>query len=85
MVSGINHLTLAVRDLDISVGFYANVLGLNLVARWRNGAYLTAGSDWIALSLDTDTRAGALPEYTHSAFTVSTHNFAEMSERLRRY
>ena len=83
MVSGINHVTLAVRDLDVSIEFYSDLLGLNLVARWSKGAYLTAGNDWITLTLDPNTRANALPEYTHIAFTIPQAEFTEMSQRLR--
>ncbi|WP_374384446.1 fosfomycin resistance glutathione transferase [Dongia sp.] len=82
MITGLNHLTLAVRDLDVSFRFYAEVLGLKAVARWPKGAYLAAGDLWLALTLDDKTRAGPLPEYTHAAFTVSPENFQAMRERI---
>ena len=79
-IGGINHATLAVRDLDRSLAFYVDVLGLRAVARWDGGAYLAAGEDWIALILDPTTREGSLPEYTHLAFSVSS--FEGASGRL---
>ncbi|HEV2708733.1 MAG TPA: fosfomycin resistance glutathione transferase [Edaphobacter sp.] len=83
MISGINHITLAVRDLESSFAFYKDVLGLRPVAKWYKGAYFEAGHDWICLNLDADTRTECLPEYTHIAFTVSTENFAAAVEHLR--
>ena len=83
MICGINHITLAVRDLESSFAFYKDVLGLRPVAKWYKGAYLEAGNDWICLSLDADTRTECLPEYTHVAFTVSSENFSAVVERLR--
>jgi catechol 2,3-dioxygenase-like lactoylglutathione lyase family enzyme len=63
MVNAINHVTLAVQDLDRSFSFYTGHLGLRPVARWYKGAYLVAGSDWICLSLDPTARNAPLPEY----------------------
>jgi glutathione S-transferase fosA5 len=83
MICGINHVTLAVRDLEPSFVFYERVLGLRPVARWYKGAYFEAGSDWICLTLDEKTRSGSLPEYTHIAFTVAQDEFAAAVERLK--
>ncbi|RRA28762.1 glutathione transferase, partial [Cronobacter sakazakii] len=38
MLSGLNHLTLAVRDVAQSLAFYHSLLGLRLHARWDGGA-----------------------------------------------
>ncbi len=83
MIAGLNHTTLAVKDLERSFRFYAELLGLQAVARWYKGAYLLAGADWICLTLDPDTRAGPLPEYTHFAFTVQSEHFDGMYKRLQ--
>lgn len=37
MLTGLSHLTLAVADLERSVGFYAGLLGLRLEAQWDGG------------------------------------------------
>ena len=84
MVSGINHITLSVRNLETSFDFYTNVLGLRPVARWYKGAYLEAGGNWICLTVDSEVRSTCLPEYTHTAFTVSGDDFPRLVDQLRR-
>ncbi|MBN0105686.1 VOC family protein, partial [Pseudomonas aeruginosa] len=41
MLSGLNHLTLAVSQLAPSVAFYQQLLDMTLPARWYSGAYLS--------------------------------------------
>lgn len=83
MITGVNHVTLAVRDLERSFSFYTCVVGLTPVARWTRGAYLLAGDDWICLSLDAQTRDGPLPEYTHLALSVEATAFHACAEAIR--
>ena len=44
MITGINHITLSVRDVDRSYQFYVETLGARPLARWSKGAYLLAGA-----------------------------------------
>ena len=81
MIRGLNHLTLAVRDLDRAVPFYAEGLGARLVRRWPGGAYLTLGDLWLCLSLDRSAEGGR--DYTHAAFDVSAGEFDAAVGRLR--
>jgi len=83
MLSGLNHITLAVRDANESFQFYTEVLLMRPVARWPKGAYLLVGETWIALHQDENTRTGALPEYTHVAFSVSPEDFDAIQSRIR--
>lgn len=83
MTTGLNHLTLAVSDLDVSFRFYRDVVGLEPIVRWDAGAYFRAGPDWICLSLDPATRSEPLPEYTHAAFSVDAETLAACTERLQ--
>ena len=76
MLTGLNHLTLSVRELARSVAFYRDMLGLRQHARWDRGAYLSAGDLWLCLSLvGQDTAALASPAYTHYAFAISQQDF----------
>ncbi|NVZ19567.1 fosfomycin resistance glutathione transferase [Pseudomonas costantinii] len=82
MLSGLNHLTLAVTDLDRSIGFYRNVLQLRLDATWDNGAYLSLPGLWLCLSLDPLCHSAPAVDYTHYAFTVDARDFTALVERL---
>jgi catechol 2,3-dioxygenase-like lactoylglutathione lyase family enzyme len=81
MLSGLNHLTLAVADLDRSFAFYTNLLGCRPHARWDAGAYLALGDLWLCLSLD-GRRGGQTPDYTHVAFSIASSEFAGFRARL---
>ncbi|MEM6580244.1 MAG: VOC family protein [Pseudomonadota bacterium] len=80
MISGINHITFAVSDLDRSLAFYRDVLGCDEVYRWSGGAYLEAGSLWICLSLDAEATGSS--GYTHIAFTVSPEDFSGVATKI---
>jgi catechol 2,3-dioxygenase-like lactoylglutathione lyase family enzyme len=80
MVTGINHVTLAISDVERSFRFYVDVLGLKPLARWSRGAYLLAGDLWLCLSLDEKTRSSPHPDYTHMAFSVA--DFDACAKRL---
>ena len=83
MLSGFNHLTLAITDLSRSVTFYHELLQLKLDATWDSGAYLSLPGLWLCLSLDPlrESKPGA--DYTHYAFTVGSSEFAALVSRLR--
>ncbi|MBS7779912.1 fosfomycin resistance glutathione transferase [Acidovorax sp. CCYZU-2555] len=83
MLTGINHLTLAVESLERSVVFYQDRLGFTLAARWKTGAYLELGSLWLCLSVDASRSPLPLPEYTHYAFSISQADFGAFVARLR--
>ncbi len=84
MITGINHITLSVNDIDQSFDFYVGVLGLRPVMKSKRSAYLLAGETWIALVKDRNTHANELAEYTHFAFTVSKDDFGIIGERILR-
>ena len=83
-IDGFSQLTLAVEDLDRSIGFYRNVLGFDLRARWRGGAYLEGGALWLCLSLDPSAAAEPRADYTHYAFHVPGHVLDELAQVVRR-
>lgn len=82
MITGLNHLTIAVRDLETAFAFYKEVLGFQPLMRHAKGAYFLAGDLWFCLEFDPATRVEALPEYTHFAFSVAPADFQEMLDRI---
>jgi catechol 2,3-dioxygenase-like lactoylglutathione lyase family enzyme len=83
MLTGLNHLTLAVTDLPRSVSFYHDLLQLRLDATWDHGAYLSLPGLWLCLSLDPLRPSAPAAEYTHAAFTVGASDFTALVQRLR--
>jgi catechol 2,3-dioxygenase-like lactoylglutathione lyase family enzyme len=84
MITGVNHVTLAVSNLDQSIGFYSDLLGLVVKMRSASSAYLEAGNLWLALVEDSAVRSEPLPEYTHIAFSVIEAEFAALMQTLMR-
>lgn len=82
-VTGINHVTLAVADLDRSVCFYRDVLGLELRAIWSEGAYLEAGALWLCLSVDPKAEHARRDDYTHLALDVQVDDFQRLSAEVK--
>lgn len=81
-ITGLNHLTLAVSDLERSLGFYSELLGFSIRMRGPASAYLEAGSLWLALVLDPAVRRVPLPEYSHVAFRVAPGELPRLADRL---
>lgn len=81
-ITGLNHLTLSVGDLDRSVTFYSDLLGLSVRMRSARSAYLEAGSLWLALVLDPDVRKAPLSEYSHIAFAIAESDFPRFVQQL---
>lgn len=87
-VTGFNHLTLKVRNLEQSLQFYTTVLGLALVHKGRNDAYLEWGSAWICLIGEPNGSATVSERkmgVDHIAFTIAENDFAEAVEVLKRH
>ncbi len=83
LIRGLNHVTLAVSDLERSVVFYEQTLGLSLRKLWPAGAYLEAGAFWLCLSLDPSARTEPYTDYTHMAFDVAQDDFETAVARLK--
>ena len=83
MLTGLNHLTLAVSDLNRSLTFYRDVLQLHVEARWDAGAYLSLPGLWLCLSLDPLRKSEPNPDYTHYAFSLSAADLPLFVQRLK--
>jgi catechol 2,3-dioxygenase-like lactoylglutathione lyase family enzyme len=82
MLSGLNHLTIAVLDLDRSANFYCSLLGFRLHATWRSGAYLSLAELWLCLSVDPSRNSQLAPDYTHYALSVAEDKFDIFRDQL---
>lgn len=80
MITNINHITLAVKNIDESFAFYQNVLGLKPLVKWDKGAYFLVGDFWFCLNVDDNCKTDC--GYTHYAFNVSKENFAVMAQKI---
>ncbi len=80
MLQGLNHITIAVSNLDISFDFYVELLGFQPHVRWDSGAYLSLGDLWLCLSCDTATPS---QDYSHIALGCAAENFVAILTRLR--
>lgn len=89
MITGMNHITLAVKDIEKSFGFYQDIVGLKPLVKWHRGAYFlvshSSGAEaqgfWFCLNVD-ENRVPS-PCYTHYAFSVSPTDFDAMSRRIQ--
>lgn len=81
MISDINHITLAVRNIQKSFDFYKDVLGFKPLCKWDKGAYFLIGNLWFCLNLDAKRIPN--PCYTHTAFTVSEEDFLSLSQKIK--
>ncbi len=88
MIIGLNHITLAVKNIDKSFDFYRSVLGLTPLVKWDKGAYFLVGNSgdepgagfWFCLNVDHLRQPN--PCYTHYAFSVSAIDFEKMAQKI---
>lgn len=80
MISGMNHITLAVRDIHRSFAFYKEVLGFKPLCKWDKGAYFLVGDFWFCLNMDENREVSIC--YTHYAFSTFSENFEKITEKI---
>lgn len=81
MIQGLNHITLAVLDIEKSFQFYKNILQFKPLVKWHAGAYfLLPDQTWFCLNVDPARVAN--PCYTHMAFSISQSEFEAFKLRL---
>ena len=79
MLTGINHITLTVSQLERSLVFYTNVLGFKGLVKWDNGAYLSLNDVWLCLTLGVP---DIKTDYTHIAFGIVASDFEGFAKKL---
>ncbi|ELB2157744.1 fosfomycin resistance glutathione transferase [Vibrio parahaemolyticus] len=79
MITGLNHITIAVSDVECSLKFYRDILGFMAHVKWDGGAYLSAGELWLCLSLDQPCPKS---DYTHIAFDIAPDKFEVFTKRV---
>jgi predicted acetyltransferase/catechol 2,3-dioxygenase-like lactoylglutathione lyase family enzyme/RimJ/RimL family protein N-acetyltransferase len=82
-ISGMNHITLAVKDIERSFEFYTKILGLKPLVKWHEGACFLAGEFWFCVNVETN--ASANNDKTHYAFSVSIDTFDLLSQKIIDY
>lgn len=80
MLQGLNHITIAVSNLDQSLLFYSGLLGMKAHLRWDKGAYLSLGYLWFCLSCDEVSPA---KDYSHIALDITEDHFPVFAAKLR--
>ncbi|MGY5739688.1 FosG/FosC2-related fosfomycin resistance glutathione transferase [Vibrio antiquarius] len=79
MILGLNHITIAVSDLERSLKFYRETLGFTAHVKWDSGAYLSIGELWFCLSLGEPCPK---TDYTHVAFDIEPKEFETFAKRV---
>lgn len=85
-IQGLNHITIKISDLDQSLRFYVNALGMELVHRGSSDVYLEWGEVWICL---VETTTHQLHQHNHTgvdhvAFSIREEDFDEAVETLQK-
>lgn len=80
MVTGINHITWNVVDIDNTFDFYVNLLGLKPIMKSRWSAYFLAGTVWIAI---TKGHKRVDDRYDHIALNLDKNDYADLVEKLK--
>lgn len=81
MLRGLNHITIAVNNINASFVFYTQLLGFKPHVRWDAGAYLSLGDLWLCLSCDT---VNPSQDYSHIAFDCEADKFNLIAAKLRK-
>lgn len=78
-ITGVNHITLMVTDLDRSLAFYRDLLGGHVCAFSDKTAYLEFGPLWLCISLAPVSRRD---DNTHIALTCAAAEFGPLAARI---
>lgn len=86
MITGFNHITLAVKDIERSFTFYRDVLRFTSLCEGEGSAYFLVGDpkqpSCLWLCLDRDPHRPETSCNTHYAFSVASEEFKAISNRI---
>jgi len=82
MITGINHITISVKNIDTAFTFYKDILKLKPVMKSNHNAYFYAGDIWIALNQEeTHTPSD---NYAHIAFNIPESRYTQFAETIKK-
>jgi catechol 2,3-dioxygenase-like lactoylglutathione lyase family enzyme len=88
MITGINHINLAVSDIQRAFDFYKDIMGFKPLCKSEGSAYFLAGNPddhgclWLSLDLDREQLRKPAMCNTHIAFSVSECDFDMYTKRI---
>jgi catechol 2,3-dioxygenase-like lactoylglutathione lyase family enzyme len=82
MISGVNHITVSVDDMDASFRFYVDILGFKPIQKNPKSAYLVSGDLWFILDKSRGPSAVPAGDLSHIAFTIDAQSYAATKGRL---
>lgn len=80
MLTSLNHITLATKNIEESLSFYVKILGFKAHVKWNKGAHLTLDGLWLCLSFDEPI---IKRDYTHIAFSIEESDFDNIKNLLK--
>jgi metallothiol transferase len=84
-ITGINHITFSVSNLDKSCEFYEKIFNIKPEYRWEQGAYYNLCGYWLALNEEKNIPRNEIKySYTHIAFSVPEEDFDLISEHFEK-
>jgi catechol 2,3-dioxygenase-like lactoylglutathione lyase family enzyme len=86
-ITGFNHVTMVVSNLEVSLHFYEEVLGLKKVHQGDTDAYLEWGDAWICL-MERKVESGEKHRATgvdHVAFSIAASDFDDAIDHLMQH
>jgi len=79
VITGVNHVTIVVADLERSLGFWRDALGLRLRAQSPKMAYLEGGTLWLCLEHGTPSLR---EDDSHIALSCAPEAYQSLCARL---
>ncbi|WDV47837.1 VOC family protein [Clostridiaceae bacterium M8S5] len=85
-ITGLNHITFSVEDINKSIEFYKIVLDAKLLAKGDKLAYFDIAGIWVALNLEENIPGENREKtYTHIAFSMTESDQDKLIEKLKQH